>query len=148
MGRYIEWDDVLNRYEALDSLADANMGSAYIAYGEALVEGALAPFYTVPFSDNNITVRDLAIDATFIKAGRLRDEDVTEIRSDFWSRIEMLRNGEMVMMTGSGSLLTKDNELGAWSNTRSYHTSFGLDDPINWHPSSSHLEDLEDARDD
>src|SRR5262245_55008262 len=62
-GRYINWDDIVNRFTGFANVADAvKAASHYVCYAEAEVDARLAPKYTPPFSNNNMTVRDLAID--------------------------------------------------------------------------------------
>jgi hypothetical protein len=33
-----------------------------------------------------------------------------------------------------------------YSSTGSYHSSFGIDDPINWRVDSGHMSDVQDSR--
>lgn len=148
MGRYINWDDVVDRYPEVNTLGGADeIGSAYIAYAETFVDGMLASHFTPPFSDNNLTVKDLAIDCVFFRAARFKNENATEVKSDFFSKIKMLKGGDLSMVTDSGDVIAIGAQsVSAFSTTQSYHSSFGIDEAVNWQVDSSHIDDVQDSR--
>ncbi len=135
MGRYIEWDDVIDRYPELNTLAGADeMSSAYIVYSEAFTDSMLANCYTVPFSNNNMTVRDLSIDCTYWRAARFKIEDAMQVGSAYFDTIEMLKKGTMVMIDTEGKIISGiRKEIGLVSTTQSYHSAFGMHPDIEWH---------------
>ncbi len=150
MGKYINWDDVNERYNRLGMAGKGAKGinSAYIVYAEAQIEGALAKAYTVPFSSNNTTIRDLCIDATIIKAGSgISDTKIQAIKTDLTQRINDLLNGVSLMVTDSGDVLGPSSTLhGAWSTTKDYHPTFGMLPAYDLSVSSERLDDEVDAR--
>jgi len=148
MCRYIEWDDVVDRYPVLNTIGGADeISSAYIVYAEAMTEGLLARKYTVPFSNNNMTVKNLAIDYTYWMAARFKLDDAVAVYSSYHGTIRMLQKDQMDMIIDDGTLLsgTRKNS-GIYSSTQSYHSAFGVDDPINWRIDSSQMSDMQDSR--
>lgn len=147
MGRYIEWDDVVNRYPEIDTLGGSDeISSTYIVYAEAMVDGLLNSHFTPPFSNNNMTVKDLSIDCVFWRAARFKDDNATEVRSAFFETIMMLKDGKLDMVDESGNTISADANPGIYSTTQSYHTSFGMDDPKYWRVDSGHMADVADSR--
>lgn len=68
MGKYIDWSDVTDRYPEIATLQGSDeFAENYVVYAEGLVEGLLADYYTLPFSNNNLTVKDLAIEAAYFR---------------------------------------------------------------------------------
>lgn len=149
MGRYIEWDDVIDRYPSLDTIGGADqLSSSYIVYAEAAVDGLLASHFTPPFSNNNMTVRDLSIEYVYWRAGRFKVEDAAEVKSSFYETINMLKSRQMVMFDSSGSEISGvEVAPGTYSSTQSYATSFGIDDPLNWEVDPDRIDDVQDSRD-
>ena len=148
MGRYIEWDDVIDRYQVINTLGGSDeISSAYIVYAEAMVDGLLSSKFTVPFSNNNMTVKDLAIDYTYWMSARFKLEDAVAVYSSFFGTIAMLKKDQMAMIATDGTLITGAlKNSGIYSSTQSYHSAFGIDDPINWRVDSDQMADAQDAR--
>lgn len=130
MGRYIAWSDVTARYARLTTLANSSaaLQDSFIQGAESEVDGRLARAFTPPFSDNNATVKDLAIDVTFLKTGVLNAEEYERMLTRIDKRFERLINGTEVMATTSGDLLAGDVAQ-AWSNTQDFHPAFGYLEP-------------------
>ncbi len=135
MGRYVEWDDVIDRYPVLDTLGGADeLSSGHIVYAEAYIDSRLANHYTVPFSNNNMTVRDLVIDDVYWRAGKFKLDDAKDVRKMVGETINMLHKGEMTMIDTTGNIIDGiKKKIGLHSTTESYHSSFGMDTPENWH---------------
>ena len=107
MGRYVEWSDVVDRYSLLDSLGGAaEVGSTYIQYCEAMVDGKLACLFTPPFSNNNLTVKDLVIDEVFLKASRTRDKTYDKVNESLMERYKGLLGGDSKMVDLAGTILS------------------------------------------
>ena len=107
MGRYIDWPDVVDRYQTIASVGDTKeVGSAYIQYAEAEVDARLACAYTVPFSNNNLTAKDLAIDITFLKVSRTRDKTYDKVKVSVDERIKMLITNKAKMVDLSGTIIS------------------------------------------
>jgi phage gp36-like protein len=147
MGRYIDWEDVLDRYPELNTIGGADqLSSAYIVYSEAYVDGILSPNFTPPFSNNNMIVRDLCIDWAYWRAARFKLDDAIEVKSSFFETVGLLKNGHLQMYDEAGTLIPALDKSFAWSNTQSYHTAFGMDDPVRWRIDEDQQDDDEGKR--
>jgi len=149
LGRYITYDDLVDRYRQLanDSKdGSTEVGSAYIVYAENELDGMLASTYTVPFSSNNLTAKDLSIDLAYLRIGRFKDKGRKELKADVMERINMLKSGEMGMLTDAGEVLTSGGQVTAWSNTKDYHPVFGMGDTIHFDADSQQVIDEENDR--
>ena len=142
MGRYIDWDDVVDRYPSLNTIGGADeIASVYIVYGEAFVDAQLSNKYTLPFSKNNMTVRDLTIDCVYWRASRFNLEDAAEVKEVFFETIKMLKKGQMSMIDVNGDVVGVKKEIGIYSSTESYHSSFGMRPTIEQHIDPDLIED-------
>jgi hypothetical protein len=141
-GRYITWDDVVQRYTDFADFGGAvKAASHYISVSEARLDAMLATHFSVPFSSNNAVVRDLAIDMTFLRAARgLSEGERTSIQGRVNDTIKALKEGTMVMITDSGEVQRQDVSR-AWSSTQDYHPVFGMHDPLDWVVSSQQIID-------
>jgi hypothetical protein len=147
MGRYIDWADVIDRYPELNTLGGADqLSSSYIVYGEAHVDGMLSNHYTVPFSNNNMIIRDLAIDYVYWRAARFKFEDATMVKSAYFETIGMVNAGTLVMIDDAGTVIAQTKKkIGLHSTTESYHSAFGIRDPIDWHIDEDQITDEQGA---
>lgn len=128
MGRYITWDDVIDRYRVLSKDSkdgSSEVESAFIFYAEHELDALMAPAFTVPFSSNNMTAKDLAIDLTYCRAGNFKISEQKEFKQSIMDRIDMLKKGEMSMLTDSGDTIDTSGSTSAWSTTKDYHPVFG-----------------------
>lgn len=147
MARYIEWDDVVNRYKRFsDRVADNEAEDIYIQYAEAQVDGMLAPSFSIPFSSNNATVRDLCIDVAFAKSIMFDEREKAEsIMTHVGSYVGALKDGSMSMIVGSGTSVVMQGEP-VYSENMEYTKVFGKGDITNFVVDSSQLWDEENAR--
>lgn len=149
MGRYCATADVVARFRLATRIESYQTAieSYYILYGENELDQRLGQFFTVPFSSNNITAKDLAIDMSYAIAIRYDDPKKYEAIS---SRVDKiigdLINGDAVMVTDSGDQLTSNGTNAAWSNTMGYHSAFGMGEFSEFQVDSSQLYDEEQAR--
>jgi len=147
MGRYIEWDDVIHRYANAERSGGASeVGSAFIAYAEAELDGMMTGFYSVPFSSNNLTAKDLSIDLTYLRIATFKDKQRKQFKDEIDKRINDLRVGNSSMLTTSGDVLNSVGEV-AYSNTMNYEPVFGMGNVEDFHVDSGQLYDEEQARD-
>ena len=148
MGRYIEWDDVVDRYKTYAEIADADESQAsFIRYAETYIDAALAKVYTIPFSNNNETVKDLCIDVAFAKTQKFKDNKKAKaIMTDVGSYIGGLINGTMIMVVGSGATQLPQGEP-VYSSNQGYTPVFGKGDITDFRVDSSQLYDEEQNRD-
>lgn len=135
MGRYINWEDVIDRYRELNTLGGADqLSSSYIVYAEAFVDGVLSTHYTIPFSKNNMIIRDLSIDWTYWRAAQFKIEDATAVKSAFFATVSMLIDGTLVMIDEAGTVIGQTKKkIGIHSTTESYHSAFGMRSVEEWH---------------
>ena len=127
----ITWKDVNDRYPETAKIADATQAdSAHVAYAVAEIEGRLSPRFTVPFSLNNLTARDLAIDATAARLYRYRDTEKAEsIENHLAERIAALLTGAADMITADGTVIDAGIADLIYSTTENYHPVFGMSPP-------------------
>lgn len=146
MGRYIGWDDVVNKYPAAASRGGAStIGSAYIGFLEAEIDGRLSSHFTTPFSSNNVTVKDICIDLAYSRIGNFKIKERLEFDKAIKDRIEGLKNGAEAMVTIDGTILS--SSLGTiYSTTQDYHPVFGMSPTEYFVVDSSQVQDEEAAR--
>lgn len=141
MGRYILWEDVVNRYPDAAKLGGAEtVNSSWICGAEAEVDARLAVRYTTPITTSPAPdlVRDLCVDLTYYKAN-IRSKGAKALGEYLESRFAMLVNGTMALPTGVTA--TTVSEAGG-----SYDSAFGRDDPEYWQPSCDGIEASRDER--
>lgn len=134
MGRYITWEDVVDRYPEIDTVGGADqISSSYIVYAESYLDGILATHFVTPFSQEVMIIKDLAIDFTYWRAGRFKLDNAVEVKSAFYETIGMLKAGQIALVDEDGvQIPALDSNAGIWSNTMSFSGVFGTDDPLNW----------------
>lgn len=148
MGRYIEWDDVIDRYPVLNTIGGTDeISSAFIVYAEAITDGFLGTKYTVPFSSNNMTVKYLSIDYTYWMAARFKLEDAVAVYSSYFETIRLLKDDQMEMVDATGTVIPEIRKnSGIWSSTQSYHPTFGMDTPKDWSIDEDDIDDTKLSR--
>lgn len=147
MGRYAVFsNDVINRYPRVltDSRAVSTLDEAYLAPAEFELDAKLSPWFTVPFSSNNQTAKDLTIDMTVIRMGTYK-ERIEDLQKSVDARIQALIAGTMVMITTSGEIAAHKLS-GLISTVQSYHPVFGMGDVVDMKPSDRRLDDEESRR--
>lgn len=149
MGRYISWADISGRYPELgaNQRKDATqVDSNFVMYAEAQVDGRLSPGFTVPFSSNNLTAKDLAIDTAYAMLLRFKDQKkAKEIQDSVDARVKDLLEGKSSMVTTSIDLITATGQP-VYSTTEDYHPVFGMSSPLTWQVDSSTVIDEEGDR--
>lgn len=152
MGRYINWDNVVSRYAAVNKRGGADEVDSYsIIYAEAEVDARLSPAFTTPFSSNNMTARDLAIDMTYLRINPLRDPaKLKPVQDRVDALIKALLDGKASMITDSGDAIGPSSVGGVspWSNTMNYPPTFGVGETEDMYVSSAQLYDEAVARGD
>lgn len=125
MGRYTTFDEVKNRYSIARDDGPSNVESTYIFFAESELDSLLAPYFATPFSSDNITAKDLAIDLTYYRLSNFKVAERQEFRDMVMSRIDGIIKGDEAMITTSGTTI---NTLGGtvYSNTMNYHPTFSM----------------------
>ena len=127
MGRYVNSADLFTRYPELIRVNSTTaIESAYVFYVENELDGMLSTHFTVPFSSNNITARDLANDLTYLKANNFKNEDRKSFRDEIMDRIKRLKDGAERMVLSDGTTIDSVGET-IWSTTKDYTPVFGMD---------------------
>lgn len=124
----INWNDAAARYPELASLKDATQaGCYYLPYAIAEIESRLATKFTVPFSSNNLTAKDLMIDATYLKVYRWKADPkkIERIEKHLDDRIKALLGGVADMSLSDGTTLVSIGGT-VFSTTEAYHPVFGM----------------------
>lgn len=123
----IDWADINRRYPETVKYADATQAdSAWVTYAVAELEGRLASGFAIPFSSNNLTARDLAIDLTFAKTFRFKDMDKSAAVSSYvGGQIEALLSGRQSMILADGSVMASAGRGAIYVNAE-HHPIFGL----------------------
>jgi phage gp36-like protein len=132
-GRYISWDHVTARYPDFADLGGGiKAASHYITAAEARIDAFLGTHFSVPFSSNNATIRDLTVDMTYLLATRLSNKEYDRQYKFLMETIEQLKLGQMLMITDSGDMM-RFSSTGAWINPESQPV-FTSPDPLDWEP--------------
>jgi hypothetical protein len=123
----IDWSDVNRRYPETLKLADATQAdSSWVPFAITELHARLAPGFTVPFSDNNMTAKDLAIDLTFAKVYRFKDiEKADAVMTYVGAQIDMLLAGRLQMITTSADVLAATGGTVTLTGT-SNHPVYGV----------------------
>lgn len=147
MGRYASFSsDVHNRYPRTltDSRAAATLESAYLSPAEAELDARLGSRFTVPFSSNNQTAKDLVIDMTMIRMGFYKEKN-EDLANSIEARIKALIDGTMVMVTTSGEVAGYQVS-GVINTTAGYHPVFGMGEILDAEVDDQRIDDEENAR--
>ena len=150
MGRYINWADVVGRYSQINKLGGAEqVGSNFIDYAEAEVDARLACAYTVPFDTSSgapTTVKDLAIDLTFLKATFGKEKSWGRMNTAMDKRIKMICDGEIQIIGADGDPLAQIGGT-VWGSTMNYTPIFGMGDTLDFVVDTDRIDDEDAARD-
>lgn len=144
IGRYIDWGDVLAMFPQAGRGPSAEQVNSYhILYAEAEVDGLLASNYSTPFSHTNLTVKELATIATFLRMGILKDSKYDDVSKMFYDRIQRINDGKEAMLVSSsnGNIAAQFRDSGAWSSTMNYSPTFNMLPVEYQNVSSSQLQD-------
>lgn len=150
MGRYCNYQDVVNRFRKATDVNSYQTAieSNYILFAEAELDGRLGGYFTVPFSSNNVTAKDLSIDLSYAKIIIYADPKVYKsIMDQVDKRIDALISGDAYMLTTSQDQLESSaaSDL-AWSNTASYNSAFAMVDAEFLHIDSNQQAEAINAR--
>lgn len=142
MGKYIDWADVTYRYKRFADIKDSNeAGDEVIPYAENYIEVGLASKFSVPFSSNNTTVKDLCIDAAMAKVLMFKDTEKAEMMLGHVNSIMFgLREGMLSMLTDSGDVIALAGEP-VYSKTMNNAPIFGHGDIEEFRVDSQQLYD-------
>jgi len=123
---YASFDEFSARYPT--RLAEAEVTSHFLAPAAQRLEAMLAGWFSVPFSGNNLTAKDLAIDlAQLLLLQRSKDlRDWQSLAAHLERRVMDLREGREAMMTASGEAIHRLPHGSVWSSTQDFKPIFDL----------------------
>lgn len=126
---YATFSDFNARYAT--RLGEAEVTSHYLPFASTRLNGLLGGAFTVPFSSNNQTARDLTIDLAYLMVLQRSKEpqDHQALDQAVQGRITGLLEGREAMMTTSGeALFAEAARQVVWSSTARFRTVFDLRD--------------------
>lgn len=102
---YATYSDFSTRYAT--RLPAAEVSSHLLPFASARLEGALGPYFGVPFAANNLTATDLTLDLAYLLVLQRSKaaEDAAALGKALAARLAALARGESAMITSSGELL-------------------------------------------
>lgn len=144
---YATWSDCLERYPSLSRVGSVtSVSSVYLNYASRRIDGLLSRHFTVPFSSNNLTAKDLTLDLVYINAGNNKVKERDQLRKEFMDRIKALQLGTEAMLTDDGAVTLQSVGDTVYMSTADYVPVFGMGSIEDFHPDSSQLYDEEWSR--
>lgn len=150
MGRYVDWQDIVNRYASVAN----NRGSEQTSIGvviddaEGEVDARLGARYAVPFvpgsSNAPQIVRTLSIDIAYYRIN-MQQKWAKDLKAYIDARFEALLDGSMAVVTSAG--VVDPAFAGTAFVSTPHRSAFGTDAPEEWSVSEAELEDQAEARD-
>ena len=155
MSNYVIPEELFARHPAFTVNSFTNVNSDILYYAAREVEANLAKSFTIPFSGDHPTVKDLVLDAAWVRFNRITEPKIGEkLQKHLKDRFDRINNGDEYIITGSGTFLGRSvsahDEKIPESTSENYepvHTMLGAEhsdtkiDP-------DLIDDLENLRDD
>ena len=117
----------MTKYPVLNSAGGAvSVGSGYIHYVENRIDSLFAGFFTVPFSSNNQTVKDIACDLVYARASKMKVKDMLEFEKSVMERIENIKKGNEAMIVTSGDAMFASVDGVIYNSNEDYVPVFGM----------------------
>ncbi len=110
-------------------LTDTELSSHFLSYASTRLDALLAPYFTVPFSDNNLVAKDLTIDLAYLLVLQRSKapQDYESLQRRLEARIAALADGREAMITTSGEAIYASGVQGdVWSDTSGETPLFDL----------------------
>lgn len=105
---YATYSEYIARYPNDNEVSEVN---STIFFASARVDGELGSVFTIPFSSNNITAKDLTIDQTeliLLQRSKSPKDDWIDLKECIQERYSDLRNNKEAMITTSGEIIQGD----------------------------------------
>lgn len=141
MGRYVDWQDVVNRYASVANNRGAEQSSlgAVVDDAEGEVDARLGARYAVPFvpgsSNAPQIVRTLSVDLVYYRLN-MQAKWAESLKKYIDARFEALLGGDMTLVTSAG--IVDPAFAGTAFVSTPYRSSFGVATPSeDWSVSSS-----------
>lgn len=102
---YATYSDFCARYAT--KLGEAEVTSHLLPYAAARLEGALGPYFALPFAPDNLTARDLTLDLAYLLVLQRSKEprEAAALAAAVEARLAALAQGRAAMVTAAGGLL-------------------------------------------
>ena len=135
--------------EAVD-ISSTEISNQWMPYGALRVNERLGRVFTIPFSSNNQTARDLSVKYAYlgILLRTRNQEDSKELKEDLDLRIEDIIDGHspMILDDGSGYFADGSSLTSSFSNTSGYNNTFNMLDAENQEIDPDLIDDLFDEQ--
>ena len=145
---YATYSEYAQIYDLTPRITVAEVENRWLPHGALLVNEFLGKCFSVPFSTNNETAKDLNIHFAYLGIlERTRNQnDSEELRESLMSRIENICEGNAPMITSSGDALFPNpntaNKFDAFSTTQNYKNTFDMRDTIDQRIDPDLIDDL------
>lgn len=143
----IDWNTAIRKYPELGTNTkrdSAEVDSYHVPFAVANLESALSGYFTVPFSSNNLTAVDLAVDLLYHRLTLGKTDKAKDVYDRAMKKIECLKNGDEGMVLVDGTFLMFNGN--AYSSHGNYAPVFGMGQSVEFRVDSGQLQDEEDAR--
>lgn len=131
---------------SLSKISEAEISSAWLPHGALRVNESLGGAFTIPFSSNNYTARDLSIHFAYLGIlKRTRNQtDSQELDECLQRRITDITCFNTPMITDSGDALYADKpgKYNVFGSTAEYKNTFDMRDPVFQRVDSDLIRDL------
>ena len=128
MGRYATFEEVSARYNTVQQKGTSSVESSHIVFAENQVDSLLGQSFTLPFSNNNLTVKDLTIEFTYLRLANFKISEREKQRKALMDRIDRLISGKEAMVLSDGSTVLQSTGGTVYSTTSGYAPVFGFSD--------------------
>lgn len=132
MGRYATAQEVVDRYPLCNNIGIAKIDSGHLVFAENELDGLLGKYFTVPFSSNNLTAKDISIDLAYLRIGNFKVKEREEFRKSVMDRISRLVDGNEAMITSGGEAIYSVGDTIGVSG-QNYSPVFGMGNIEDFH---------------
>lgn len=143
----ITWEDVQRKYAELGTstkLDEREVDTYHIPYAVAELESRLSSVFATPFTEDNLTAKDLIVDLTYLRIGLGKFEKAELVQKRVDKLIADLISGEAAMVYEDGTIVRTTRLAG--STHEDYSLTFGIGDIRDAEVSELWVEDEEAAR--
>ena len=126
-------------------LSQAALEGHYLPSGSRWLDSRLSRAFTVPFSSNNLTARDMNIYSAmllFLEGRTSKQDDAAELRRMLDGWVESLVEGNGVMSLSDDTTLISDGaQHDVWSTVQNYAPTFNMLDAEEQEVNTDRLDD-------
>lgn len=129
-------------------ITSSEISTHWMPYGALRVNEKFGGIFTMPFSSNNYSARELSIDFAYlgILLRTRQQDDSKELKKDLDERVkDMLKNNTpMILDDGTAYFADGSTLTSAWSTTQDYKNTFDMRNAINQRVDPDLINDLWD----